>query len=87
MREIKVDEDIKHIQNALWAMYKEFLADHSVREWTLKGEALVHEYAGKKIRSFCENQLITWTPVINGLAEEFRDGKGKTAEKLKNAGG
>lgn len=80
MREIKVDEDIKHIQNTLWAMYKEFLADRSVREWTRKGEALAREYAGKKNRSFCENLLVTWTPVINGLAEEFRDENGRTQE-------
>lgn len=65
-------EDIKNIQNTLWGMYKSFLADHSVKEWTRKGEALAHEYDGKEIRTFCENLLFTWTPVINTLAEKFR---------------
>ena len=67
-------EDIKHIQNTLWSIYKDFLSDHDVRKYTQKASGLVHEYDGnKEMLLFCQNLVITWTPIINTFAEEFRN--------------
>jgi len=68
---------VNHIQNTLWRIYKEFLADHKVKAYTDKAAALVHEYDGKKdMMLFAQTLILSWTPIINGLAEEFRNGTG-----------
>lgn len=70
-------EDIKNIQNTLWKIYKEFLVDHKVKDYTDKAATLVHQYSGKKdMRTFAENLIISWSPVINGLAADFKNGTG-----------
>lgn len=66
-------EDIKHIQNTLWSIYKDFLKDHDVCMFTNKAAELVSEYEDKcDMKLFCQDLIITWTPVINGMAAEFR---------------
>lgn len=68
---------VKHIQNTLWRIYKEFLEDkdHKVKDYTDKAAALVHKYSGNKdMKQFSENIIISWIPVINGLAADFRKG-------------
>lgn len=68
-------EDIKNIQNTLWRIYKEFLEDKSVKGYTDKSAALVHEYDGKKdMMLFAQTLILSWVPVINGLAADFRNG-------------
>lgn len=68
-----MDNDIKYIWNTLWIMYKEFLVDFNVREYTRKATELVHKFDGNKEKLlFCQNLVITWTPEINRLAEEHR---------------
>ena len=68
-----MENDIKYIQNTLWGIYKEFLIDHSVREYTRKASELVHKYDGnKEMLLFCQNLIICWTPVINRMAEVYR---------------
>lgn len=69
-------EDIKHIQNTVWAMYKDFLADHDMGKYNQKMGELVREYQDKGDRAilcFCQNILISWGSIINGFAEEFRN--------------
>ncbi|MCI8316044.1 MAG: hypothetical protein HFH74_13640 [Lachnospiraceae bacterium] len=74
----KIEErhkEITHIQNTIWAMYKDFLADHDMAAYNRKIEELSKEYTHKgnqQLLSFCQNILISWCPIINGLAEEFR---------------
>lgn len=71
-------EDIKHIQNTIWAMYKDFLKDHNMMEYNRKMGELAKEYyekGDKQLLSFCQNLLITWAPIISSLAEGFRNGK------------
>lgn len=66
---------IKHIQNTVWAMYKAFLSDHDMAAYNRKAGELSKEYYDKgdtQLLSFCQNILISWCPVINGFAEEFR---------------
>lgn len=66
-------EDIKNIQNTLWRIYKEFLEDHKVKAYTDKAAALVHEYDGKKdMMLFAQTLILSWVPVINSLAADFR---------------
>ncbi len=74
--DVKAKTDhIKYIQNTVWKMYKDFLADHDMREYNRKMGELAKEYQNKgdgQLLSFCQNILISWAPVINALAEEFR---------------
>ena len=68
-------EDIKHIQNTIWAAYKDFLSDHDMGKYNRRTGELAEEYQNKgdeQLLSFCQNLLISWCPVINGFAEEFR---------------
>lgn len=65
-------DDIKYIQNTLWSIYKDFLQDHDIREYTSKAAELVHKYKDKHdMMLFCQNLIITWTPVLNGLNADF----------------
>lgn len=68
-------EDIKYIQNAIWALYKNYLSDHDLAVYNRKIAELVSEVSNKGdklLLSFCQNLLISWTPIINSFAEEFR---------------
>lgn len=66
-------ENIKDIQNTLWAMYKDFMETHSVSDYNTKAKQLVDKYSeNKEMLTFCQNLIITWAPVINALAEEYR---------------
>lgn len=68
-------EDIKNIQNTLWRIYKEFLEDHKVKAYTDKAAALVRQYDGKKdMMLFAQTLILSWVPIINALAEDFRNG-------------
>ena len=72
-------EDIKHIQNTIWAMYKGYLADHDMRKYNQSAQKLAKEYLAKgdnQLLNYCQNLLISWCPIINGFAEEFRKGEG-----------
>lgn len=68
-----MENDIKYIQNTLWAMYKEFLTSYNVRRYTEQAVELVHKYEGnRELLCFVQNLVICWTPIINGLAERHR---------------
>lgn len=70
-----MENEIKYIQNTLWSIYKEFLQHHSVREYSRKASELVHKFDGnKEMLLFCQNLIISWTPIINKLAEQYREG-------------
>lgn len=77
----KIEErhkEITHIQNTVWAMYKDFLSDHDMAAYNRKMGELSKEYYDKKdnqMLSFCQNILISWCPIINGFAEKFRNGE------------
>lgn len=77
-RDIEVKhEEIKHIQNTIWAMYNSYLTDHGMKKWNEDMRKLAQEYYNKcdeQLLTFCQHLLITWCPIINGFAEEFRNG-------------
>lgn len=74
----KIEErhkEISHIQNTIWAMYKDFLADHDMKKWNDGMGSLTKEYAekgDKQLLTFVQWSLITWCPIISGFSEEFR---------------
>jgi hypothetical protein len=70
---IFMQEEIKYIQNTLWAMWKEFQTTFSVRTYTEQAVQLVHKYDGQReLQCFVQNLVICWTPIINMIAEEHR---------------
>lgn len=75
----KIEErhkEITHIQNTIWAAYKDFLVDQNVKAYTRKISLLTKKYHEKGdllLKYFAENEAITWCPVINEFAEEFRN--------------
>lgn len=69
-------EDIKYIQNTIWAIYKCFLTDHDMKAYNREIGELTKKYTekgDKQLLSFCQNLLISWCPIMNALAEEFRN--------------
>lgn len=73
----KKKEDIKNIQNTIWTMYKDYLSDHDMEAYNRKMGELSKEYRDKgdmQLLSFCQNLLISWAPVINAFAKEFKKG-------------
>lgn len=78
----KIEErhkEIAHIQNTLWAMYKDFLSNHDMDAYNQKMRDLAKEYydkGDKLLLSFCQYLIFSWAPVINEFAEEFRKGEG-----------
>lgn len=72
-------EGIKHIQNAIWTMWKDFLSDHDMAAYNRKMGELTKMYADKgdkQLLSFCQDMFISWCPIINGFEEEFRKDRG-----------
>ncbi len=68
---------IKNIQNTLWSLYKRFLVDKNIKGYTDKAAALVHEYNGRKdMMLFAQTLILSWVPVINSLAADFRGESG-----------
>ena len=69
-----MDNEIKHIQNELWAMYRQFVTDFNVKKYTNQATNLCRKYKDNKILlNFCQNLVVTWTPIINHLAEIHRN--------------
>lgn len=71
-------EDIKHIQNTIWAMYRAYLKDHDMKAYNRKMGELSKEYydkGDKQLSNFCDCLLITWAPIIMGFAMEFNEGR------------
>lgn len=64
----KVIQDVKYIQNTLWARWKEFQVDFDMRKYNRNAIELVHKYDGnREMLLFCQNQIMTWTPLLNDL--------------------
>ena len=71
----EITEHVMDIQNSAWAAYKAFLLSQNVKGYTEKAAALVHRYGGKKdMMLFAQTLILSWVPVINSLAKDFRDG-------------
>ena len=65
--------DIKYIMNTLWAMYKKFESDFDVKSYTDQAACLCRKYKDNApMLNFCQNQVISWTPVINLMSEKHR---------------
>ena len=68
-----MENDIKFIQNTIWSMYKEYQSTHDMKMYNQQAEKLCRKYEGQPILgSFCANLIISWAPVINKMAEEYR---------------
>ena len=68
-------DEIKYIQNTLWAMYKESEKSGNAKAYTDRAAELCKRYKDRpELLCFCQNLLISWTPIINMLAENCRNG-------------
>ena len=55
------------------------MKNHQMPEYTEKSAAIVKKYKNDKdMMLFAQTLILSWVPVINGLAEEFRDENGGT---------
>lgn len=69
-----MENEIKYIQNTLWAMWKEFQTTFSVKVYTDQAMKLVHRYdSQRELQCFVQNLVICWTPIINLMAEQHRN--------------
>lgn len=63
-----MNNDIKNIYNTLAVMYSDFLKDRDIKRYTKRAAELAESYSNNKMMlSFCENLIITWTPIINHI--------------------
>lgn len=63
-----MEANIKFIQNAIWNIYKQFLEDLSVPDFTKKCADMVNKFPmGSLERNFCTNLVLTYTPVVNQI--------------------
>lgn len=63
-----MEERIKAMYNDCWAIYKQYLEDRDVEQFTQRGHELVKKYGGQ---SDIANLTIWWASRINGLHEEY----------------
>ena len=69
-----MEDDIKYIQNTVWSMYKVFSSNYNMVEYNNQALELCRKYKDNaKMLSFCQNLIITWAPVINGMMEEHKE--------------
>lgn len=71
---------VKHIQNAIWSMYSDFLKNQDKDGYNRKMVQLMEEYQRKGERwafQFCKVQFICWEDVIYEFAKEFEKVKGE----------
>ena len=69
-----MENEIKYIQNTVWAMYKTFSDNHNMVEYNNQALELCRKYRNNaKLLSFCQNLIITWSPIINGMMEEHKE--------------
>lgn len=60
--------DIKYIQNYIWDMYKDFDKDLNIIKFQNRAEELCKKYKNNQLLlNFCQNLIISWTPVINQM--------------------
>lgn len=71
-----MENDIKYIQNTVWSMYKVFSSNYNMVEYNNQALELCRKYKDNaKMLSFCQNLIITWAPIINGMMEERKKGQ------------
>ncbi|RKJ46534.1 hypothetical protein D7X98_04035 [bacterium 1XD8-76] len=77
------EEEIQHIQNAVWAMYKSYLKDHDMKSYNRKMGELSAEYSKKgdwQLLHFCNSLFVVWAPIIREFAIEFKSKSNTEAE-------
>ena len=68
-----MDEDIRYIYNTLAVMYKEFTKTYNIKAYTSQAMELCKKYKDRpELLAFCQNLVVTWTPIINLLAEKHK---------------
>ena len=76
-------EKIQEVMNTAWKNYKDYRRSGDMRQYTKQMSALVEKYKGDPLlQQFAENMAVTYTPVINAMAEEKRNEQ-QTSEKEK----
>lgn len=66
---------VSDIQNSAWSIYRGFMTDHAVPEYTRRAAELTRRHSGDKdMKLFAQTLILSWVPVINSLAEDFRNG-------------
>lgn len=69
-----MEDDIKYIQNTVWSMYKVFSSNYNMVEYNNQALELCRKYKkNEKMLYFCQNLIITWSPIINGMMEEHKE--------------
>ena len=67
-------EKIQDVMNTAWKNYKDYRRSGDMRQYTKQMSVLVEKYKGDSLLlQFAENMAITYTPIINAMAEEKRN--------------
>lgn len=61
-----MEDNIKAIQNAVWAIWKQFLEDKDVKKYTTNAAELSRKYeSGTVEHSFCQDLIFAYVPLVN----------------------
>lgn len=61
-------DSIKEIQNAVWVIWRQFLADRDVKKYTSNAAELTRKYKDGSIeKTFCQNLLFAYIPLVNDM--------------------
>lgn len=73
----EIHRSVSDIQNSAWSIYKAFMKSRDMRECTEKYAGLARRYGDDKdMKLFAQTLILSWVPVINSLADDFRNGMG-----------
>ena len=68
-----MEEDIKKIQNTVWAMYKDVTNHYNASIFTSDAKNLCAKYKDDPpMLAFCQRLIMAYTPIINGMCCEKR---------------
>ena len=61
-------DDIKYIYNNLATLFNEFSKDLDIQKYETKAAELCRKYKDNNLMlNFCQNLIVSWTPVINQM--------------------
>ena len=70
----ELHKEIMYIQNSIWGMYKDFLADHDMGKYNQRKRELEREYlekGDKTLYIYCQSILFDWASVMSRFAKIF----------------
>lgn len=62
-------EKICDIQNSFWKAYTVFRKTRDMKQYNMDIDKIIekYRYGDRQYLTFCQNLVVAWTPIINGI--------------------